>query len=885
MKHSQQTSTQQHGQAGRGELPTPMRVPVWLTGSWSHSILGYVGAILLSGIVVAITFLLVHFFPTFSYPGSLSILGILAIALLWGAGPSLLATLLIALLLDAVILPPQFALSLQTAQQAIDTGVFVLVGLTMSVVASRIEGARAEAVRARERLHDLFMQAPANIAILHGPDLRFELANPSYLQTAHRSAVLGKTVREVFPEAEQEPFMQMLEQVYATGTPFMGTEVWAQMRAQGNGTLTEGFFNFVCQPTRAPNGQMDGVMIHGIEVTEQVRARQRIEELVKQLEAEKEALQQSQQEAAARAEQLEAVFEAMAEGMSLYDGSGQLLRMNQAAREFLRLAAHPDYPSLPREQRASWLSLRDEQGRVLPKDQWPLTRVLQGEVLKGRQALDVRVSDRSGHEFQFSISGAPIRNQHGCIWGAALLSHDVTERRRLERRTHEALEALLAMAEVLVQVPAPGGSSAGETTGEAQQMASRLAALTHHMLDCERVAVVQVEQESGQLHPLSGAGYLPDEEQRWFTRMARLHLSDYLAPGVLARLSAGEVVLTELPEFAAQDTAQRTRSVLVAPVGIDPHLLGLLLLDCGDSKPTYTGEDHELAKAVARLTALMLEREGLLRERAQAHASALAALEARRHMDTFLGIASHELRTPLTIIKGNLQLATWSAEQLISEQDVQASKTESAMDPLPVLLAHAEQQVNRLSRLVNDLIEVSRSQTETVALHMQVCDLSDIVREAVEDQRLVTPTRTIHLDLDPSQEGLVYADADRIGQVVTNYLTNALKYSPGDQPVEVRLEQEEQVVRVLVHDRGPGLTPAQQAWAWERFHRVEGMKVQAGSSEGLGLGLYISRMIIERHGGQVGVDSHPGEGSTFWFTLLRLQIEEETTGDHNPYLE
>src|SRR5579884_3554080 len=156
MKHSQHTSTQQHGQAGRGEMQPHMRVSGWLTGSWSQESLGYFGAILLSGIVVAITFLLVYFFPTFSYPGAISIVGIVVIALRWGAGPSLLATLFIALLLDVVILPPQFALSLQTAQQAIDTAVFVLVGITMSMVASRIERARVEAVQARERLHDLF---------------------------------------------------------------------------------------------------------------------------------------------------------------------------------------------------------------------------------------------------------------------------------------------------------------------------------------------------------------------------------------------------------------------------------------------------------------------------------------------------------------------------------------------------------------------------------------------------------------------------------------------------------------------------------------------------------------------------------------------------------
>ena len=216
---------------------------------------------------------------------------------------------------------------------------------------------------------------------------------------------------------------------------------------------------------------------------------------------------------------------------------------------------------------------------------------------------------------------------------------------------------------------------------------------------------------------------------------------------------------------------------------------------------------------------------------------------------------------------------------LISQQNERIDEAEHALDPLPVLLAHAQQQVNRLTRLVNDLIEVSRIQTETLELHMEVCDLGALIREVVEDQRMIAPARTIHLELDSSDDVLIYADADRIGQVVTNYLTNALKYSTDVQPVEVRLEQGEQIVRVLVRDRGPGLTADQQADVWERFHRVEGMNVQSGSSEGLGLGLYISRMIIERHHGQMEVESRPSEGSTFWFALPCLRIEEETMGD------
>jgi signal transduction histidine kinase len=113
----------------------------------------------------------------------------------------------------------------------------------------------------------------------------------------------------------------------------------------------------------------------------------------------------------------------------------------------------------------------------------------------------------------------------------------------------------------------------------------------------------------------------------------------------------------------------------------------------------------------------------------------------------------------------------------------------------------------------------------------------------------------------------VVADADRIGQVITNYLTNALKYSAADRPVEVFLAIEGQMARASVHDEGPGLTPTEQQAIWERFYQVERMKVQSGSGVGLGLGLHICQTIIEQHQGQVGVQSSPGEGSTFWFTL------------------
>ena len=131
----------------------------------------------------------------------------------------------------------------------------------------------------------------------------------------------------------------------------------------------------------------------------------------------------------------------------------------------------------------------------------------------------------------------------------------------------------------------------------------------------------------------------------------------------------------------------------------------------------------------------------------------------------------------------------------------------------------------------------------------------------------MAPGRTICLDMPAAQSVPAVADADRIAQVVTNFLTNALKYAPEDQPVEVGLRREGTAARVWVRDQGPGLPAADQAHIWERFYRAEGITPHSGSGAGLGLGLHISKTIIARHQGRVGVDSAPGQGSTFWFTL------------------
>lgn len=248
------------------------------------------------------------------------------------------------------------------------------------------------------------------------------------------------------------------------------------------------------------------------------------------------------------------------------------------------------------------------------------------------------------------------------------------------------------------------------------------------------------------------------------------------------------------------------------------------------------------------------------------------AQEANRRTDEFTSIVSHELRQPLTSIVAALQLS----ERRLARARPAPGMAED-LGHLRELLETSRYQAGVLNRLIDDLLDVSRIQSSKLELRLTSCDLVAIVRAAVEAQRLAWPTRLLSLDA-PAEPLRVLVDADRIGQVVTNYLTNALKYSADDRPVRVTISAERGLAYVAVHDQGPGLPPGEQSRVWNRFHRAAGVQVQSGTGVGLGLGLHICRTIIHRHHGSVGVQSVPRMGSTFWFTLP-LRPEAATSVD------
>jgi two-component system sensor histidine kinase ResE len=218
----------------------------------------------------------------------------------------------------------------------------------------------------------------------------------------------------------------------------------------------------------------------------------------------------------------------------------------------------------------------------------------------------------------------------------------------------------------------------------------------------------------------------------------------------------------------------------------------------------------------------------------------------------FLSDASHEIRTPLTSI-GGFASAIMDGTAATEEERVRCASV-------------IAREVDRLSRLVKDLLDLSRIESGAEQLVREEVDLAELLHAAVESFEAVTHESGMSLELRaPEDLPPVLADADRIYQVVINLISNALRFNRPKGAVHVSAEHREGVVRVWVQDEGRGIPAAELPYIWERFYRADAAR--ARNDGGTGLGLAIVRSIIERHGGTVSVESEWGEGSVFGFAL------------------
>jgi signal transduction histidine kinase/chemotaxis methyl-accepting protein methylase len=429
--------------------------------------------------------------------------------------------------------------------------------------------------------------------------------------------------------------------------------------------------------------------------------------------------------------------------------------------------------------------------------------------------------------------------------GDAIFSHDLTDRSRVSQQTGEELRARLLL-DTICQV-----------------------------LGCERAVMAVLQPETEVMSTMVTSGFDRQSAGSILEQVRGESLAQSLGnPAIMTQLREGYIVslnANRLPHHQREISAH-LKVVLLIPMRLGSVLVGIIILYPSQAHLHTLRKQQALLAAVGSLAALLTERIRLVQEREEARARELAAKEAARQMDAFLGIVSHELKSPLTAIQGYLQLAELKIRH---GQPLNATPPEASGEQRESVLRLIELalwQLNAQTRVVNDLIDSSRIQAGRLELQVGRCNLVQFVQEAVEHQRMAAPNRQIELHT-PVSELPILADAQRVGQVIANYLLNALKYSEASRPVQVSISLEGQMARVAVRDEGPGLSPEQQQRVWERFYRVPTIEAKTGSGVGLGLGLHICKLLIEHQGGQVGVQSTPGHGSTFWFTLPLAQEE------------
>jgi PAS domain S-box-containing protein len=238
------------------------------------------------------------------------------------------------------------------------------------------------------------------------------------------------------------------------------------------------------------------------------------------------------------------------------------------------------------------------------------------------------------------------------------------------------------------------------------------------------------------------------------------------------------------------------------------------------------------------------EREKLFQER-------IALLEST---DEFISVASHELKTPVTSLKGFTQLLYRRFKRKGDEEALR-------------FLGRMDSQLNKLTNLINDLLDISRIRAGKLEYRDEPFDLDVLAHEIVENAQATVQTH--HLLLENPVKVHVSGDRERIGQVLTNLLTNAIKYSPDADIVVLQVEAKGNEAVVSVQDFGIGIGKDHQQKIFDRFYQVNDKDLLPS---GLGLGLYLAHEIVKHHHGRIWVESHKGEGSTFRFTLPLLEV-------------
>ncbi len=566
--------------------------------------------------------------------------------------------------------------------------------------------------------------------------------------------------------------------------------------------------SFLGAPLLGRDGRMLGGLLLGHTLPDQFTAEH--EALLRGLAAQASvALENARlfEQARQRAEELEAVIESMVDGVALHNAKGELVRQNRAALHMAESTGASIVTLLMQEVTGVCLCTIDN--TPISLEERPSRRALAGETIRGE---DLRVVWDTGMVWELNVSAAPLHDPQQGIEGVVTVFRNLTMQRRQEREARlyaEAEDRRRLLQTILDELP--GGVFIVEGEDSRMVLANRAAEETW------------------------GARWQTGTSANDFFHTSGVHVSQMDGrPMPTENLASVQVFRQEEPIRYLQEVIRRpdgtSLPVLVSAVKLPTPI------EAHQKPPGGSYRGHMAAIVMQDISTLK---------------------EAERLKDEFVALVSHELKNPLTSIKGYTQLLR---AQLEAQEGISLSDQEL------LCLNVVEEEADRLAALASDVIDVSRLQSGRLVLRIDELEVVSLVRQVAERLQITTKEHTLNLTADPASIWL-QGDRNRLEQVLLNLLGNAIKYTPQGGLIDIAVTQAEdgQSAQVRIQDSGIGIPREQQARLFARFSRAS--NAAAHGITGTGLGLFLCRELIERHGGRIWLESEEGNGSTFAFLL------------------
>ena len=738
---------------------------------------------------------------------------------------------------------------------------------------------RRSLVASENKFKSLVMYSPTAITILRGPELTIELANENMLKTIwdkKAEDVIGKNLLDVFPEMKEQKLTILLNQVFETGKAAKQYEYTVEVKTDAG--LKKIYLDFELNPLFEDDGSVSGIIFTAFDLSEKLEAKAKIADTEERLRLAVEASEMAIWE-----------IDLLTDGIKYSD-------------RLLEIFGH----KIPKK-----LTLREIRRQIYPSDRNDtVKKAFEIALQTGNYRHEARIVKPDKTIVRVRTRGKLFYDENGQPVKIIGTLRDVTE----DEKTRQALErSERRLRKLILNAPVAIGILNGPdyVVEIMNELALKLMGKTREQMMDKPVLDTITELDPQSTKSLldnvynTGKPFLASEfpvTLNRYGKMESVYINfEYLplmnsqekvygimvvgidiTEQVVARRKVEEsearfrLLANSMPQFvwstdykgnanyfnqaffdySGFTTEQIKNGEWLDVVHPDERKESIKkwkeCVDTGEDfifEQRYRRYDGTYRWQLTRAVPLRSE-DGKVKQWIGTSTDIQDIKEQEEQKDFFISVASHELKTPLTSLKGYVQIL-----QSMYEKNEDAVLVNS--------LNRMDKQIEKLTSLISDLLDVSKIKTGSLTFHKEEFEMNSLIKELVEEIQMIHPEHKIFFENDA--KFFVYADKDRIGQVLINLITNAIKYSPQKGGILVKSTTDQNNLMVSVKDEGIGIDKDYQEKIFERFYRVEGKSEK--TFPGFGIGLFIASEIIKRHGGNIGVSSNRGKGSRFYFSL------------------